>query len=42
MSIFNKIKEHFNKKNQSAYFDGFKKTDEKFGVAAANHIFSNH
>lgn len=31
MSIFSKIKEHFNKKNQGAYFDGFKKTDEKFG-----------
>jgi len=31
MSIFNKIKEHFNKKNQSAYFDGFKRTDQKFG-----------
>lgn len=31
MSLFKKIKEHFNKKNQNAYFEGFKKTDEKFG-----------
>lgn len=31
MSIFNKIKEHFNKKNQNAYFEGFKKTNDKFG-----------
>ena len=31
MSLFQKIKEHFNKKNQNAYFEGFKKTDEKFG-----------
>ncbi len=31
MSLFQKIKDHFNKKNQNAYFEGFKKTDEKFG-----------
>jgi fused signal recognition particle receptor len=31
MSLFQKIKDHFNKKNQNAYFEGFKKTDERFG-----------
>lgn len=31
MSFFQKIKEHFNKKDQKAYFEGFKKTNDKFG-----------
>jgi len=31
MSLLQKIKNHFNKKNQNAYFEGFKNTDEKFG-----------
>ena len=30
MNIFQKIKEHFNPK-QDVYFEGFKKTDERFG-----------
>lgn len=32
MSLFQKIKDHFNKKNQNAYFEGFKKTNDKFGA----------
>lgn len=31
MSLFQKLKDHFNKKNQNAYFEGFKKTNDKFG-----------
>lgn len=31
MSLFQRIKDHFNKKNQNAYFEGFKKTNDKFG-----------
>lgn len=32
MSLFQKIKDHFNKKNQNAYFEGFKRTNDKFGT----------
>jgi len=31
MSLFKRIKDHFNKKNQNAYFEGFKKTNDRFG-----------
>lgn len=41
MSFFQKIKEHFNKKNQNAYFEGFKKTDEKFGQGLLNLLNLN-
>jgi len=41
MSLFQRIKDHFNKKNQNAYFEGFKKTNDKFGSGLLKLLSSN-
>lgn len=41
MNLFQRIKDHFNKKNQNAYFEGFKKTNDKFGSGLLKLLSSN-
>lgn len=41
MSLLQRIKDHFNKKNQNAYFEGFKKTNDKFGSGLLKLLSSN-
>lgn len=41
MSLFQRVKDHFNKKNQNAYFEGFKKTNDKFGSGLLKLLSSN-
>lgn len=41
MSLFQRIKDHFNKRNQNAYFEGFKKTNDKFGSGLLKLLSSN-